>query len=100
MNRPSRVLVASFFVLATMISGFALAAPEDDPSPEDVARQFLIALLVRDKVTMERLILPNPDAEILLKDPPLPIKQRARARDLAEQTKLKRLHAGDVIELP
>jgi hypothetical protein len=100
MNRLSRLLIVSFFVLATVILGSAIGAPEDDPSPEDVARQFLVALLVRDKATMERLILPNPDAEILLKDPQLPIKQRARARDLAERTKLKRLHAGDVIELP
>jgi hypothetical protein len=95
-------LIVSFIAPPARAQTIKVIPPSglDKRSPEEIARAFLVAMVLRDADAISQLILPNPEAELLWKDKPLPIELRARARDAAESTPLRRLKTGDVVALP
>ena len=99
---------AQFVVAAGCLSPLVVRAGEStrapnppqnqaELEPEDVARQFFVAVLTRDKPAIERYILPEDHSELLWKGAPVSEAARHAAHKQVDGMKFKRLKPGDKV---
>src|SRR5258708_24916295 len=68
--------------------------------PEEVLRRFYYALVTKDKPTIQRFVLPHPDAEMLWQGKPASDQLRAAVRKKVDNLRFKRLKVGDKVSAP
>ena len=71
-----------------------------DSTPEDALKTFLVALAAQDEATLHAVTLPDAEFEWLLKGPKAPPDVLARIRAGLEDKPMKRLNAGDRVQMP
>jgi hypothetical protein len=69
------------------------------PAPEETCVQFMLALLKGNKREIEKLILPNPESDVLLKSKPLPDFLLAEAEKDLRGIPFKRLTPGETVKI-
>jgi hypothetical protein len=95
------IAVCTFRLLATQVFSEEPKKPDVviDAEPETVLREFLKAMVIGDQETGSRLILDNPDTEILWRFP-VPKEHLTEATKSIEGMSLKRMKVDDTYALP
>lgn len=69
-------------------------------NPEDAIRDLWTAMLAQDESAVRKLILPNPDAQVLWGGEPVPPEHRETARKSIAEMSFREVHPGDHFSLP
>ena len=97
--------IAILILLVSFVVGCSKTEPEAETSqktksPKEVLSEFFIALLSKDEAVIRKLILPNPDAQILWKGQTTsPQDRRGFEKQLSNMT-CRECKVGEIIDLP
>lgn len=106
-------MIAIMLFLAAGIAGSGISAQDSAPAkpavsssktvtagPDDVLREFLLALGTLDEKKLRSLALPHDDFETILKGQAVPDEVRKNFESFVKESPIKPLKPGDMLKLP
>jgi hypothetical protein len=89
-------------VWAAVVATLAVAAAKSEDSPDMVVRDFFLSVLLQDGAELRRIVLPTEEKELawLLRGEKAPPQVHDQIREQIQQIPIKKLKAGDKVNIP